>query len=174
VRTYEWLPEQISTFVSTVYEIEKTMVRLGTLIKEGEEGSDELARSELALANWQTVLSNYRKATLESETTMEEGINSMLSDFKTQFEQFTADTQDGDAEFNDYLAQGLSDLSDSDHVTRFAASPGQNHISETDVRSYADSVASFLEASKANCKASVTSATRRLLYRNPERWLKSC
>ncbi|KAJ1452456.1 hypothetical protein M885DRAFT_499110 [Pelagophyceae sp. CCMP2097] len=163
-RTYEWLPEQLSTFVVTVYEIEQTMVRLGALIRESPKpegsddairmanGGDEYARSMKALENWKTVLSNYRKATVQSETSIEAGVNAMLGHFKTQFEKFTADTENGDAAFSDYLAEGMADLSRSEHVTRFPAVVGQKHISESDVRSYADSVHTFLRASKANCE----------------------
>ncbi|KAJ1451362.1 hypothetical protein M885DRAFT_468528 [Pelagophyceae sp. CCMP2097] len=154
-RTYEWLPEQVSTFVATVYEIERTMVRLGVLISdyEPDDVSEDVIKSRAALANWQTVLKDYRAATLESETTLAGGIAATLAGYKAKFAAFSAASEDGDSAFSAYLAEGLSDLSESDHLSRSSlAVPGANSISKEGVSSYAASVSKFLAATEANCK----------------------
>ncbi|KAJ1451351.1 hypothetical protein M885DRAFT_529968 [Pelagophyceae sp. CCMP2097] len=154
-RTYEWLPEQVSTFVATVYEIERTMGRLVQLIGEYEDDdvSAEVVKSRNALENWQTVLRDYRAATLASETTLAGGISATLEGYKKKFALFASASEDGDAAFSAYLAEGLSDLSESDHVSRFSiAAPGQNSIDKEEVSDYAASVSKFIAASEANCK----------------------
>jgi len=154
-RTYEWLPEQVSTFVATVYEIERTMGRLVQLIGEYEtdDTSAEVVKSRNALKNWQTVLRDYRAATLASETTLAGGISATLEGYKKKFALFASASEDSDTAFSAYLAEGLSELSESDHVSRFSiVLPGQNSIDKEEVSDYAASVSKFIAASEANCK----------------------
>ena len=58
--TYEWLPEQVTTYVLSVYEIENTMNRIASL--------DQTASTKLAIANWVKVLSDYRAGTATSSS----------------------------------------------------------------------------------------------------------
>jgi hypothetical protein len=108
-------------------------------------------KSRTSLRNWQTVLKNYRETTVESTTTVAAGIETALNGFKTQFQQFTRETESGDGAFTQYLQDGLGLLSESSELTRFPAVPGQNNMKRSDVESYADSVTKFISTSKANC-----------------------
>ncbi|KAJ1446359.1 hypothetical protein M885DRAFT_591847 [Pelagophyceae sp. CCMP2097] len=147
-RTYEWLPEQVSTFVMTVYEIEKTIERLGALHDDG--GTDD---SELALENWKTVLANYRKSTASSTESYQDGIRDMLRGFQANFEHFAAESDDGDNAFKAYLAKGLSYLSESDHASPYPVSgDAVDHVSAQAVRDSVRTVARFASESRENCR----------------------
>jgi len=143
-RTHEWLPEQVSTFVVTVYEIEQTMARLGAL------GSDATDLTKKSLQNWETVLRDYRDVTQNSATTVTGGITGMLSGVISQFEEFEKLSNGGDAAFDDYVAGGLAAMSHLDPDFH-AASGGRQGIDADQVQKYAGQIATFLEASQADC-----------------------
>ncbi|KAJ1449841.1 hypothetical protein M885DRAFT_78637 [Pelagophyceae sp. CCMP2097] len=166
-RSYEWLPEQVSTFVLTVYEIEKTMERLGFLIRNNPEGDPKnQGGHEQALKNWQTVLSDYRTRTLDSTATLVDGIAAELQGFEATFDSFTQKTDKGDALFKKYLASGLYDLDDAGRANRERNNDVQeirrrqrnvDKISRTmganNIGGYTKRMGQLIEQTKANCAA---------------------
>jgi hypothetical protein len=125
----EFLPEQISTWVMSVYEIEKTIERIGAALtdpntkiekKNASDASIPDPRDDLVkqIENWRTVLANYRAATVKDQAeSVADQLERELDDIHANFESFLKDTTKGEDEnravtdqFSDFLSQGLNEL----------------------------------------------------------------
>jgi hypothetical protein len=130
----EFLPEQISTWVMSVYEIEKTIERIGAALTDPntkievkkDENGDPLTdedgnplpdpRDDLVkqIENWRTVLANYRTATLRDQAlSVAEQLKGELDTIHENFQSFLEAATTGGFEadqFSDFLSHGLNEL----------------------------------------------------------------
>ena len=117
----EFLPEQISTWVMSVYEIEKTIERIGAALTdpntkiEAKPGvpdpRDDLVKQ---IENWRTVLTNYRAATMKDQAlSVAEQLKVELNTIHENFQSFLEAATTGGFEadqFSDFLSHGLNEL----------------------------------------------------------------
>jgi hypothetical protein len=124
--TQQFLPEQISTWVMSVYEIEKTIERIGAALTdpntkmEAKEGvPDPHTDLPKQIENWRTVLANYRAATIRDQAeSVADQLQRELDDIHKNFKSFLYDTTKGGEDengevrdqFSDFLSQGLNEL----------------------------------------------------------------
>ena len=123
-----FLPEQISTWVMSVYEIEKTIERIGaaltdpnTKMENKNESSkyDPRADLEKQIENWRTVLENYRAATIRDQAeSVAEQLSNELNGIHANFESFLKEAttginhQDQSSGYSDFLRHGLWKLAE--------------------------------------------------------------
>ena len=117
----EFLPEQISTWVMSVYEIEKTIERIGAALTdpntkwEAKEGVPN-PHTDLPkqIANWQTVLANYRAATIRDQAeSVAEQLSRELNNVQAHFQTFLSEAEKGgddNRQFSNFLSHGLNKL----------------------------------------------------------------
>jgi len=99
-QTSVWHPEQISTFVTSVREIESTIERMGRQYlvevdqgresdgdpKEKQRREENAAEVQLGIRNWQTILATYRAQTVSEDTTsVFEALQGVLDHFEVVF-----------------------------------------------------------------------------------------
>ena len=120
-QTAEWLPEQVNTFVLSVFEIEQMIERLGAQYDidnrgardddrfEGLESKASDVQNTLdAIDNWETILSRYRAQTIASDTNVAIGValDAIMTHLHQTFVDL-AEEQDAVREYTDYLGDGL-------------------------------------------------------------------
>ena len=98
-QTVQFLPEKITTYVMSVYEIERTIERLGKAIRDIANGDMEIQWSDEGidsndlqkqLTNWQTVLANYRATTVKSDLkSVAEQLKGVLAGLDKNFKDFS-------------------------------------------------------------------------------------
>ena len=116
----QFLPEQVSTWVMSVYEIEKTIERIGAALADTStkmenvdaslpEPKDNLAKQ---IENWQTVLANYRNATGEGQTeSVAKALQQELTEYQDKFREFLAESvKKGNTKFREFLSDGLNEM----------------------------------------------------------------
>ena len=170
--TQQFLPEQISTWVMSVYEIEKLMERLGAALtdpntkiekKNASDTSIPDPRDDLVqqIENWQTVLRDYRATTVRDQAeSVADQLTKELNSIHASFKGFLADTTTGGSErdqFSDFLSHGLNKLEEN----------GGDRISYHAPRDNVDKAPGGSEASeKAHKMATVAGRSRTDLYEN--------
>jgi len=163
----EFLPEQISTWVMSVYEIEKTIERIGAALTdpktkiEAKDGSDPRGDLVEQIENWRTVLTNYRAATVRDQAeSVADQLTKELNSIHASFKGFLADTTTGGSardQFSDFLSHGLNKLEEN----------GGDRISYHAPRDNVDKAPGGSEASeKAKEMATVAGRSRTDLYEN--------
>ena len=128
-QTSEWLPEQVTTFVLSVFEIEMMIERLALqydidVKAERFNGTFEGETNEatlLGIENWRKVLQNYRAITVNDKTpSIGEAMNHVLdhlhvvfasghSSLSSYFDDFTTEMNDASS-YRKFLASGLDEL----------------------------------------------------------------
>ena len=117
----EFLPEKISTWVMSVYEIEKTIERIGAALTDpntkieakggGPDPRDDLVKQ---IENWRTVLANYRTATMKDQAlSVAEQLKGELDTIHENFQSFLKEATTGGSDskqFSDFLSHGLNKL----------------------------------------------------------------
>ena len=126
VTALEFLPEKISTWVMSVYEIEKTIERIGAALTdqntkiEGEKDehgnivTDPRADLVKQIENWRTVLANYRAATMKDQAMsvanqLERELDSIHANFQSFLKEATTGGT-GTIQFSDFLSHGLNKM----------------------------------------------------------------
>ena len=90
--TTQFLPEHITTFVNTVFEIETIMTRLSGLLDTAEMSQEEREDVMQQIENWDVVLSNYRQTTVATHTeSVAVHIDGLLEGMHKRFEDFLAE-----------------------------------------------------------------------------------
>ncbi len=129
--TIQFLPETITTWVLSVYEIERLIDRLGGPLRNPNStkisavGNVSIPDLELQIKNWETVLKNYRATTTRADLlSISEDLDQVLLDTSRHFNAFLALSKNGKdssrSEFTDFLAKGIDKLND-DKLTKLGA-----------------------------------------------------
>jgi hypothetical protein len=129
----QFLPEQVSTWVMSVYEIEKTIERIGaaltdpnTKMENKDSSSNYDPRADLVkqIENWRTVLANYRAATVKDQAeSVAAQLERELNSIHANFQSFLKDTTTGvnhkiygmarsTTAYGDFLRHGLGKLAE--------------------------------------------------------------
>jgi len=117
-QTVEFIPERITTYVMTVYEIEKTIERLGEAVRDIGNGDMEISgegmdatKLQTQLTNWEKVLTAYRAT---EKTSVAAQLQTVMDGLHTDFTKFHKDLNDlSDAqssEVKDFVARGIENL----------------------------------------------------------------
>ena len=168
----EFLPEQISTWVMSVYEIEKTIERIGAALTDPNTKIEKMNASDASIPdprddlveqieNWRTVLANYRAVTVRDQAeSVAEQLTKELNSIHESFKDFLKDTTTGGSErdqFSDFLSHGLNKLEEN----------GGDRINYHAPRDNVDKAPGGSEASeKAKEMATVAGRSRTVLYEN--------
>ena len=137
----EFLPEKISTWVMSVYEIEKTIERIGAALTdpntkiEGEKDehgnivTDPRADLVKQIENWRTVLANYRAATMKDQAMsvanqLERELDSIHANFQSFLKEATTGGT-GTIQFSDFLSHGLNKM--EERKLHYLETGGRSH-----------------------------------------------
>ena len=117
--TSQFLPEKITTYVMSVYEIEKLIERGGALLGDGNEisntdentgeGTVSVDKDEIKsqINNWRKVLADYREITtrdVDEAESVADRLSKELNEFHRQFRTFLdgAENVDKPSKFGDF------------------------------------------------------------------------
>ncbi len=118
LETVQFLPETVTSYVMSVYEIEQTMLRLGDALKKQSEGQMNftgnitVADLEKQISTWESVLAKYRKTTTStSAKSVAAQLDEVLQNLTQSFSQFWTDLKDDtSSELASFVADGIEDL----------------------------------------------------------------
>ena len=110
--TSQFLPEQISTFVMSVHEIELLMERLAA--QNAIDASEDIVR---AIDNWEAVLRNYRAQTASNDNTnLADSVATLFDHLQVAFTDARDETT-SDEGFSDRYAAALDEMDDPEKVS---------------------------------------------------------
>ena len=118
LETVQFLPETVTSYVMSVYEIEMTMLRLGDALKKQSEGQMNFtgnitaADLEKQISTWEKVLADYRATTTStSAKSVAAQLDEVLQNLTQSFSQFWTDLKDDtSSELASFVADGIEDL----------------------------------------------------------------
>jgi hypothetical protein len=116
--TVQFLPETVTTYVMSVYEIEMTMLRLGDALRKHATGAMNFTGNitaddlEKQLGIWEKVLADYRATTTStSATSVAEQLDDVLKNVLSKFRDFWTDLKDDtSSELATFVADGIKKL----------------------------------------------------------------